>query len=251
MMKLSVITVCFNAQDSIEKTIQSVIGQNYKNMEYLIIDGKSTDQTLDIVRKYKKECNYLRFISEEDTGIYNAMNKGISMAEGDYIYFLNSGDCFPDFYLAGQVMQEIEKHKPDIFYGNVDMDYGAYRKRIQYAKYKRLKKVWIALGITVCHQAVFAKADVLKKHNFDETFKLWADQEWMMRLLNEGVKVESKSMLVCIYDGFGQSSLAVNLELVFEESDRITKKYAPSLFYITKPMKFLLRIYRRVQKRRV
>ncbi len=249
MLKLSVITVCYNAQESIEKTMQSVLSQSYQNIEYLIIDGKSTDRTLDIVQEYQKKYDNIRLISEKDNGIYNAMNKGASCAQGNYIYYLNCGDLFFDEKTVEQVMQTIEKNKPDILYGDIDVDYGTHRHRILYAEHKRLKKLWIALGITVCHQAVFAKTSIVEENGFDETFKLWADQEWMMRLLKKKAMVETIEMPVCIYDGFGASSSADNLELVFGESDRITKKYMPWIYYMTKPAKGLLRIYRRWQRR--
>lgn len=249
MLKLSIVTVCYNAEESIEKTMQSVLSQSYENIEYLIIDGMSTDKTLDIVRKYQEEHHNIRLISEKDSGIYNAMNKGASYAQGEYIYYLNSGDLFPDEETVEQVMHKLEKSRPDIMYGNIDVDYGTHKNRISYARQKRLKKMWIALGITVCHQSVFAKTSLVKESGFDESFKLWADQEWMMRLLEKKVAVEMIELPVCIYDGFGASSSAVNLELVFQESDRITKMYAPVVYYVTKPMKWVLRIYRRWQRR--
>ncbi len=249
MLKLSVITVCYNAEESIEKTMQSVLSQSYENIDYLIVDGQSTDSTLDIVRRYQEKYKNIRLISEKDSGIYNAMNKGASHAQGEYIYYLNSGDMFPDEKIVEQVMRQIEKNRPDIVYGDIDVDYGTHRHKICYAKQKRLKRLWIALGITVCHQAVFAKTSLIKARGFDESFKLWADQEWMMYLLKKNVMVETIELPVCVYDGFGASSSAVNLELVFQESDRITKKYTPVIYYVTKPMKWVLRIYRRIQRR--
>lgn len=249
MLSLSVITVCYNAEESIEKTMQSVLSQSYENIDYLIVDGQSTDSTLDIVRKYQEKYKNIRLISEKDSGIYNAMNKAAVYAQGEYIYYLNSGDLFPEEKTVEQVMQKLEKNRPDILYGNIDVDYGTHKNRIRYAEQKRLKKIWIALGITVCHQSVFAKTSLVKERGFDESFKLWADQEWMMQLLKKKVAVDTIELPVCIYDGFGASSSAGNLELVFQESDRITKKYTPVIYYVTKPMKWVLRIYRRWQRR--
>lgn len=249
MTKLSVITVCYNSEESMARTMESVLSQTYQNIEYLIIDGVSTDSTLDIVRSYQKKHENIRLISEKDTGIYNAMNKGAAHASGEYIYYLNSGDLFPDDTTVEQVMQQIEKTQADLIYGDIDVDYGTHKQRIAYAGNKRLRKLWIALGITVCHQAVFAKTALMKERGFDESYKLWADQEWMMQLLDKKISVDTIEIPVCIYDGFGASSSAANLELVFEESDRITKKYAPVIYYVTKPMKWCLRIYRRFQRR--
>lgn len=249
MLKLSIITVCYNAEEYIEKTMQSVLVQSYDNIEYLIIDGLSTDRTLDIVKEYQKKYNNIRLVSEKDTGIYNAMNKGASYATGEYIYFLNCGDLFFNDKTVEQVMSKIEKDAPDILYGDIDIDYRTHKKRILYAERKRLRKLWIALGITVCHQAVFAKTVLVKERGFDESFKLWADQEWMMHQLMKKIDIQTINMPVCIYDGFGASASTDNLEQVFIESDRITKKYAPIIYYMTKPAKLILRMYRRVQRR--
>lgn len=249
MKKICVVTVCYNAEDSIEKTMQSVLSQTYKDIDYLIVDGLSTDNTLKIVKDYQSKYSNIRLISEKDSGIYNAMNKAAKHAQGEYIYYLNSGDLFPEANTLEKVMTQVESINPDVLYGDVDMDFGTHRKRTSYAKYKRINKFLIALGITVCHQAVFARTNLVKDRGFDESYKLWADQEWMMYILQKKVNIKTIELPVCIYDGFGVSASLENLELVFKESDRITKKYAPVVYYITKPMKWVLRIYRRWQRR--
>ena len=91
-MKISVITVCYNSENTIERTIKSVLSQTYQDIEYIIVDGLSTDKTLEIVNKYKDKI--AKIISEKDTGLYDAMNKGIDNASGEYLMFLNSDDCF-------------------------------------------------------------------------------------------------------------------------------------------------------------
>lgn len=249
MLKISVVTVCYNAETSIDKTMNSVISQDYNNIDYLIIDGKSTDNTINIVTGYQKEYNNIRLISEKDNGIYNAMNKGARNALGEYVFFLNSGDVFPDSQIISKVASKLETERPDIIYGNIDVDYGTHKHNIQYANKKRLNKFLIALGITVCHQAVFARTELVKNRGFNENFKLWADQEWLMYVLDKKAKIQTIEQTVCIYDGFGASASADNLELVFKESDMITKKYSPVIYYMTKPMKWILRIYRRWQRR--
>ena len=95
MSKISVVTVCYNAEESIEETMKSVFSQTYSDIEYIVIDGASTDNTLGVINRFS-DYSFLKIVSEPDSGLYNAMNKAIRMAQGDYIIFLNSGDMFCD-----------------------------------------------------------------------------------------------------------------------------------------------------------
>ena len=112
---ITIITVCRNAEAAIEKTIQSVIKQNYPQIEYIIIDGRSTDRTLEIIGSYEDKYP-IKVISEPDHGIYDAMNKGLSYATGDYIQFLNAGDTLLEETTIEQVVNLIQGKKADIFY---------------------------------------------------------------------------------------------------------------------------------------
>src|SRR3989338_780018 len=116
-MKVTIITVCKNAQDTIEETIKSVASQDYKDIEYLIIDGKSTDETLKIINKYKNKIDNI--ISEPDKGIYYAMNKGIKRSTGDLVYFLNSGDLFFDKNTVLNVVKLFDKNKIPAYHANL------------------------------------------------------------------------------------------------------------------------------------
>jgi glycosyltransferase involved in cell wall biosynthesis len=113
--KVSIITVCFDAEDDIEKTIQSVLNQTYNDIEYIIVDGKSTDGTMDIIKIYENRIS--KIICEPDKGIYDAMNKGIRAATGDVLYFLNAGDRLCDGNIIEKVAKEFEKSKALIIYG--------------------------------------------------------------------------------------------------------------------------------------
>lgn len=115
-MKVTVITVCFNVVSTIEKTMQSVIMQNYFDMEYLIIDGASTDGTLTKIREYSSLYPIIKVVSEKDTGIYNAMNKGLRISSGEYINFLNAGDYYFDNSVISDVMQRLEARRTDVLY---------------------------------------------------------------------------------------------------------------------------------------
>jgi len=114
-MKLTVATVCFNAEKTIEETIKSVLAQTYQNIEYLIIDGKSTDRTLELIGKYQTDSR-VRVISERDSGLYDAMNKAASVCSGEYILYMNSGDLFADRRVLAAVVPCLDS---DIIYGNV------------------------------------------------------------------------------------------------------------------------------------
>ena len=117
-MKISIITVTFNCENTISKTIESVIGQTYKNFEYIVIDGNSNDNTNNIINNYKKRISYT--ISENDLGIYDAINKGIKIAKGEFIVILHSGDIFYNNSTIEQAVNEIKKNiNNDIFYSNI------------------------------------------------------------------------------------------------------------------------------------
>jgi len=152
--KISIITVVFNNVENIEKTIKSVFNQTYKNIEYIVIDGGSTDGTIDIIKKYKKNIDY--WISEPDKGIYDAMNKGAKKATGDYLYFLNSGDYFYDF----DVLYNLSEN----FLENSDLVVGSVIKL--YEDYKTLSKAQIhklSLGVMPPHQGSFIKRKVFEE----------------------------------------------------------------------------------------
>ncbi len=116
-MKITIVTVCYNSEKTISKTIESVIGQTYRDIEYIIIDGASKDRTVEIVNKYREKHNIV-LVSEPDTGLYDAMNKAIVIANGKYILFMNSGDIFADEHVVQKMSTYLESEE-DIIYGNV------------------------------------------------------------------------------------------------------------------------------------
>lgn len=166
-IKISVVTVCYNAVNDIEETILSVINQTYDNIEYIIIDGGSTDGTVDKIKKYTDHISY--WISEPDKGIYDAMNKGINIATGDYINFMNAGDC----YNSNSVISEMLSHLygfPTIVYGDT-----IFKKKSGYEKWEYPPLEDIAKNMVFCHQSTFINLDYHKKHLFDTTYKLAGD----------------------------------------------------------------------------
>ncbi|MDJ0728371.1 MAG: glycosyltransferase family 2 protein [Crocosphaera sp.] len=180
-MKISIITVCKNAEKTIKKAIESVINQTYSDLEYIVIDGNSDDKTKKIIEQYKTQIN--NWISEPDTGIYNAMNKGIKIATGDFIYFLNSDDYLLDNDVIQDVVNYLSDHPNcDIIYGNLearDKDNTIIVKPPQPEKILE----WMIYG-SMPHQATFTKANIFEKYGlFNEDYKIVADVEWYLNLL--------------------------------------------------------------------
>ncbi|RVU00929.1 glycosyltransferase [Mucilaginibacter limnophilus] len=194
MPLITVIIVVYNAANSLEETILSVINQTYANTELCIIDGGSTDGTLDIIKKYDSRITY--WVSEADKGIYDAMNKGITVAKGDWIYFLGSGDILLNVLhkIAGLMTDE-----RCIYYGNV---YRNDLKKVFNGRYSAYK-----LAVTnICHQAIFYPLNVLRKHNYNIYYKSLADHDLNMRCFGDKtLRFKYLPELISIYEGNGFS----------------------------------------------
>lgn len=174
-LKVSVITVCYNAALVIENTICSVINQSYSNIEYVIIDGGSKDGTCDIIEKYRSKVSF--YLSESDHGIYDAMNKGITQATGDYVIFINAGDELENSDTLLRFTSFVERESADVFYGDVLYKY-KYGERL--VKADRLKK--IEYDMVFSHQSVFIRTRLLKTNLFNLKYKLAADYDLLLRL---------------------------------------------------------------------
>ena len=161
-IKISVITVCYNAADTIEKTIISVLGQSYNNIEYIVIDGESKDNTLGIIEKYKDRIDIV--ISEKDNGLYDAMNKGILISSGEYILFMNSGDVFYNNSIVESVFKRENIRQYDIIFGD------SVEVKEDGTKYFRFANPDISrllISPTYRHGASFVKSSLHKKRLFD------------------------------------------------------------------------------------
>lgn len=188
-MKISVVTVSFNTRDKIEKTILSVINQSYDDLEYIIIDGGSTDGAQEVIEKYQSHLAY--FVSEHDGGIYFGMNKGIDAATGDYLLFLNAGDVFADKDVVSDMSGFISAHPDvDVAYGNSEqiLEYGAYivKPAAAYMNHK--------MGIS--HQATFVKLPLLRAHKFDTRYRFAADFEQLSHFYLSGARFQYFNRLI-------------------------------------------------------
>lgn len=189
--KISIITVCFNSEKTIEDTIKSVLYQNYSNLEYIIIDGLSKDNTMKIVNSYINEFKHrgidFKIISEKDSGIYEAMNKGISIANGEIIGIINSDDWYENNIIS-EVENVFEEFNVDIVYGDLswvlEFDGCIYEKnRKSCSSFNEVKK-----GMVINHPTVFVKNEIYNKiGKFNEKYKIAADWDFMLRAMSYGV----------------------------------------------------------------
>lgn len=176
-MKFSVITVCLNAGDTIKKTCESVCSQTFRDFEWIVIDGQSTDGTLGFLDSYSEDISLL--ISERDDGIYNAMNKGIAHSRGDYCVFMNAGDSFYDENTLKTVSESAEV---DLIYGDVMLS-SKIGKTVKYPE--NLPKSFF-LKNTLSHQSSYFKRSLFEEYGvYDEAFKIAGDYEIFVRFFNK------------------------------------------------------------------
>lgn len=202
MIELSIITVTYNDLINLKNTVNSIVSQIDPRIEYLVIDGYSNDGT----REYLKNLSGVKWVSEKDSGLYNAMNKGIQCASGKRIWFVNAGDCLLRGSLK-KVLSDLEKLDDDVnVVGNIieTFEYGGKtyaRKHDAILKLEMLK-----FGMIFSHQGLLANRDVLcKLHGFDERYKVAADWDLIIRMWKDGSKFHRLDYWICTYDKFGVS----------------------------------------------
>jgi glycosyltransferase len=190
-LKISIITVVWNNKETIKDAINSVLFQTYEDIEYIVVDGNSSDGTIEIIKSYGNKIT--KFVSEKDKGIYDGLNKGISLAIGDIVAFLHSDDI----YASDSIIEEISKvfksdESLDGIYG--DLVYTSKNdtsKVLRYWKSKKFYKNLLSKGWMPAHPTFFLKRKVYEKYgNFDLDFKIAADYDFMLRVLKSGIKVE-------------------------------------------------------------
>jgi glycosyltransferase involved in cell wall biosynthesis len=189
---ISIITVSYNSVSTIEQTILSVINQKFNDYEYIIIDGGSIDGTVETIRNYTDKISY--WISEPDKGIYEAMNKGADVANGEYLIYINSGDQILDFNF--NFLKSI-KNK-DVFYGNILLENNKvivpYDLRI------------IGYAMPFCHQAAIVKTQLMKEYRFNANYKIAADFDLFQRLIKDKKEFKYENTTIALFEGGGISS---------------------------------------------
>src|ERR1700761_4244469 len=193
--KLSVITIVYNNAKDVERTMLSVLGQTYDNIEYIIVDGASTDGTLNIIHQYKDRI--AKFISEPDEGIYDAMNKGLTLATGDYVLFMNSGD---EIYANDTVASVFASaDDADIYYGETEMinDEGQSLGRRRHQAPEVLSLPSFKYGMSVSHQAIYIKRSLTGP--YDRKYQLSSDIDWILRAIKKAKTIVNVHQYVAKY----------------------------------------------------
>ena len=189
-MKISIITVCWNSEKTIEDTIQSVLAQDYKDLEYIIIDGASTDGTLEIINKYKDKI--FQIVSEKDSGMYNALNKGFHLASGEVVGLLNADDVLADSSVISEVAKKFLETNADAIWGDLlYVDQKDTKKIIRNWESSEYKEGAFKNGWMPPHPCFYVKKEIYEKFGYlREDMKIAADYEVMLRLL-ERHKIKS------------------------------------------------------------
>lgn len=205
-LKISIITVCKNAENAIKRTILSVVSQScFENIEYLIVDGASTDKTIEIIQQYADKYP-IKWISEPDSGIYNAMNKGIKMATGKYLLFLNAGDYLVHYNVIKSLMNLFETNQLDLIYGNT-LSINPFSEQY-WIKATENSDIFFFFNDSLAHQAVFYKRTLFNKFGlYDETFKILADNVFNKKIIcDEHISVKHIDHIISVFLGDGISS---------------------------------------------
>lgn len=212
-MKISVVTVCYNAVQTLEKTMLSVLNQTYPDIEYIIIDGGSTDGTVDIIKKYADRLAY--WVSEPDKGIYDAMNKGIKVATGEWINFMNAGDSFYQNKTIELLIEFMQDKIVDIIYGDTLF----LAPSLNYIR-KTLPLDTISRCMPFGHQSTFVKTSLMKEEKFDVSFRSSGDYNFFYKMYYQHKSFHYIPQVIAKYDNTKGVSIE-NYKLVLRENARI------------------------------
>ena len=237
--KFSVITVCYNAEATIEDTIQSVISQTYHHVEYIIVDGASKDRTMDIVNRYREHIAIV--VSERDKGLYDAMNKGISLATGDYLCFLNAGDSFHEDDTLQQMVHSIHTPQlPDVLYGETELvDHEGHFLRMRRLSAPEVL-TWKSFrqGMLVCHQAFFPRRDLVMP--YDLRYRFSADFDWCIKIMKKSKVLHNTHLTLIDYLAEGMTTR--NHKASLKERFRIMTRHYGWMSTLAFHLWFVLRL---------
>lgn len=221
-MRISVITVTFNAISMLKKTVHSVLEQEGADIEYIIIDGGSVDGTKYYLESI--EDTRVSFVSEKDEGIYDAMNKGIKMVSGQYIMFMNAGDVFFDKNVIRDIVLEIDDNT-SVLYGNaMDVYENIVKENIYPSK---LSEFYFLRGNGICHQVMATRTDLLQLYGFNTNYRICADKDFVIKLFVKGYLFKHIDRIICFYDRSGISSSENSKRILLSETKEMLFEYFP------------------------
>lgn len=240
-MKLSIITVCFNAERTIEKTIKSILGQTFTKYEWIVVDGKSTDRTNEIIKEYILEFERkgikVDYRSEYDKGIYDAMNRGAQRATGEYLTYMNADDLYYKNDSIERVITILENTSADIVYGDTCF----IKTNEQYIEKAKAIET-ITYHLPFCPQAAFVKSELQRQLQFDIQFRISADYDFFLRAYLQGNKFQRVEQVVAYFTFGGASNenlvrtykedVAVKVKNGLENRNSLVRKIKMMLFII-------------------
>lgn len=224
-MKISIITVCYNRVATIREAIESVLKQDYQEIEYIVVDGESTDGTLDIIHEYKDKLSVL--VSEPDFGMYEAINKGIRLATGEVVGLVHSDDVLWDAHVISDIVRQFEETSADIIYGDgiyVDSkDTTKIKRRWKGGRYSRLK---VKLGWLPLHPTCYIRREVMLKNGlYDESYKIAADTELLVRYFLDNLTISYYPRNIIRMRLGGLSTDKGTRRLMWKEDIRLYKEH--------------------------
>jgi len=244
-MTFSIITVTFNAAQWIERTIQSVVSQTYPDIEYIIVDGGSTDGTVEIINNSQFSILNSQFISEPDNGLYDAMNKGLKLATGDYVWFINAGDRIHSTNTIQEIVNHLapctERRAPDIIYGESEIS-DAQGNSLGMRRLKAPEKLtWksFKMGMLVSHQSFIVKREIAEPYNLQ--YRYSADFDWCIRCLKQAKSILNTHLTLSYFLEAGIS--AVNRKASLKERYEIMCKYYGKIPTQIRHLWFAVRFY--------
>ncbi len=219
MIRITYVTITYNAAKVLQRTLDSVLSQDYPHIVHLIIDGASTDDTMQLVDAYIDRSNAadnghsIQVTSEPDKGIYDAMNKGLRSITGDYVCFLNAGDFLPASDTVSRIVEKVGDQSPAVLYGDTDIvdGEGRFLHHRRLAPPEHLSWKSFRQGMLVCHQAFYARTDFAIATPYDLRYRYSADVDWCIRVMKaaakENVPLLNLKMVVACYTQEGQTTL--------------------------------------------
>ena len=227
MPRFTIISTTYKVGDAIDRTFDSLKAQSFRDFEYIIVDGGSDAGFVDKLAAWAQASPWFRYVSEPDRGIYDAMNKGVRLAKGDYILFLGAGDCLYDGQVLAEAAKALSGEEPDVLYGQaiiVKMD-GTRKRNIRH-----INRSYRFRADPVIHQAIFGKRVLLEEYPFDEKYRIASDQDWVMKMYKQDRSFRYIDIPVAYFFSGGLSTNPKSNEACLKELRRIHKSYYPGWY---------------------